>query len=59
MSPQASQRLRTLCLTCSGSGDLDRQAARVKDGKIVVGVVTDECWFCRGEGWMNFARRAS
>lgn len=50
--------LRTLCLTCSGSGDLERQAARVRGGEIVMGVVTDECWFCRGEGWLVFARRA-
>lgn len=58
MSSTDPQTLRTLCLTCSGSGDLERQAARVQDGKIVMGVVTDECWFCRGEGWLKFARRA-
>lgn len=59
MSDPDPRILRTLCLTCSGSGDLERQAARVRDGKIVMGVVSDECWFCRGEGWLAFAHKAT
>lgn len=56
-SSTPAKPLRTLCLTCSGSGDLDRHVARICEGKIITGIVIDECWFCKGEGWIPFGPR--
>ncbi|CAM3163326.1 hypothetical protein [Stackebrandtia soli] len=56
--PQSpSDIMRTVCMPCAGSGDLDRHVGRLRDGKIITGIVLDECWFCKGDGWIRFARR--
>lgn len=52
--PTPKKALHTVCLTCSGSGDLDRPTARISDDEIVTGIVLEECWFCRGQGWISF-----
>lgn len=52
--------LRVLCYTCGGSGDLEIPRAYLDSAahKIEARYVLEECWFCNGEGWIPFARRA-
>ncbi|GAA4924412.1 hypothetical protein LX16_0089 [Stackebrandtia albiflava] len=58
MAERVPGELRTLCLTCGGSGEVSIPRARIdQPGRITGDMEGRECWSCDGDGWIRQARR--